>query len=90
MRELLRLFHEKAHFEHLPTASIRLGAEIGDIEMVLSDELQNTGYAAGNIPQLEFYQKDRTVCPAALEISDFSQLLRGQLQPFRLPISLNK
>ena len=89
MGELLWLLYKEADLELLPAAAVLLGAEVGDVEVVLGDELQDAGDAAGPVPELELHQQ-HAGGPAALEVADLPQFLGGQRQPLRLPVGLDE
>ena len=78
--ELLRLLYEQPHLEHLPCCAVLLGAEIGDIEIVLLNEFQYGGDAAGRVPQSELHQQHSPLVQTALETADLTQALRSPLQ----------
>jgi len=65
----------------LPRRSVFLGAEIGNIEIVLLNQLQHGGHAAGRIPQAELYQQNSSLVQTALETANLTQTLRRPFQP---------
>ena len=84
--QLLRIIRDQPHFEQLIFGAVFLRADIGDIEAVRRDQLQNSRYAAGFVLQTKLQQHNVTVFLTALEIADrgelfgrFRKLLRGSL-----------
>ena len=88
--KLLRLLHKQSHLEQLPGSPVLLGAEIGNIEIVLLNQLQHSGYAARGIPQAEFHQQHGAPIHVALETAQFPQTLCGLLQPGVRALRLDK
>jgi len=88
-RDVLPALHEQAHAEVLIRRAVALRTDIGDIELILSDELQNRLHRAGHVAQMEFDQND---VPETLvrQIADLAQAALGLPDGLGLALDVDK
>ena len=70
------LIHDQSHLKKLVFSSVFLRTDIGDVEVIGTDQFQYRGNASRFILELEFEKNDASVVLITLQITDGSQFFR--------------
>ena len=72
-RDPSRILHIQTHFEILVIGAVFLGIDVGNVEVKIIDQLQNTSHASGNILKAELNKDDAGISRMIQQIADLFQ-----------------